>query len=181
MKLAATFAALMLAAAPVAAASFDMIKPNGSSRTVDVIADFLPGELFVDDVAFSELSIFVALEEDGSFDPAAQIGEELLFFLPAGEIVGDIWDVRYGPDSIDLLFKVTSDTLPGMPGGDAVLASIDFGGLVDWSGGVMLSDLLGTSGVATLTGNTVVPLPATLPMLLGAIAAGAAIRRVRAA
>lgn len=178
MKYTVPIAALLLTASPALATSFDLYNLNGQTATVDATADYQFGELFIDDLLGIELSVLALLDSDGGFDPAAQAGDELSYF-PADALSGDIWDVRYGMSSIEMLFEVTTDGFAGQPWGEAVIATINFGGLIDWSGGVALDDLAVTSATVTLNGATPIPLPGTLPLLMGAIALGAAARRVR--
>ena len=179
MKLTAAIAALALSATAATASSFDLLVATGETTGSVAGAAFYDfGQLFVDDDAF-EISIVATLAADGGFDTADASVNNLSYFTTDGLLEGELVEVAYGADTILALFETTTDDFAGAPWGDLVRATIDIPS-VDWSGGVDLNDLFGFPDAdITLDAVSVVPLPASLPLLAGGVALVAAAARRR--
>mgnify|MGYP006272084585 FL=1 len=94
----------------------------------------------------------------------------LVYASGAGDLVGDLIDTVLGGDSVDLLFDVADNTT-GEHWGDFVLVTLgaefdpDAGGLEQFPD---FNAVSGASADVTLQAVQPIPLPAALPMLLGA-------------
>ena len=181
MKLTAAFTALALSATAASASSFDLLVATGETTGSVAGAAFYDfGQLFVDDDAF-EISIFAPLAANGDFDTADASPNNLSYFIATDDttLEGELVEVSYGADTILALFETTTDEFAGAPWGDLVRATIEIPS-VDWSGGVDLNDLSASPAAdITLDAVSVVPLPASLPLLAGGLALVAAAARRR--
>ena len=87
-----------------------------------------------------------------------------------GSVEGELVDFLVGASLINLLFDVVSDDFGLFGAKLLVVVSGDFS-----------VDLIATDASVAINAATPIPAPATLPLLAAALAAGAALRRTRAA
>lgn len=171
---AAAHAATLATVAPV---------PGGTENSYSVNAGYVASSDLLD-ASGTDLDVFIGgriSAAGAAFDPAPA---DLVLLDPldfSDLLTGSLSDVRISDDLIELLYDVTEDNSVGGIYGAFVRATLAFapGTFTAGSALMVLNDApFGLEARATLTAVAEVapiPLPATLPLLLGAIGIVAAI------
>jgi hypothetical protein len=179
----------LTAAAAAQAATLDTVTPaaGGAQRIFDVNVGYVGSSNLLDAVGVdSDVFIGGRISAAGAaFDSAAS---DLLLLDPvdfSDVLTGSLSDVRISDDLIELLYDVTSDNSAGGLYGALVRATIAFapGAFTADNALTSLNDaLFGLGASVTLTAvaeSAPVPVPAALPLLIGALGFVAAVGRRR--
>lgn len=187
LKTAGVALVALTAAATAHAATLATVAPvpGGPENSYSVSVGYVASSDLLD-AAGTDFDVFIGgrISAAGvAFDPAPA---DLLLLDPldfSPLLTGSLSDVRIADDLIELLYDVTADNPAGGSYGDFVRATLVFAPGAFTAGNALSTldgALSGLEAAATLTRVAEiapVPLPATLPLLLGAIGLAAAVRR----